>query len=44
MAHQKGLTDARVTVELPGGSLIVEVTDEGVWIDGPAVAVFSGSI
>ncbi len=44
VAHQKGLTDAKVTVELPGGALIVEVAEDGVWIDGPAVAVFGGTI
>jgi len=44
VAYQKGLTDARVTVELPGGPLVVEVAEDGVWIEGPAETVFSGSI
>ncbi|MCJ7725828.1 MAG: diaminopimelate epimerase [Acidimicrobiia bacterium] len=44
VANAKGLTDAVVTVELPGGTLIVEVAEDGVWIDGPTEAVFSGSV
>ena len=44
VAHAKGLTDAVVTVELPGGPRIVEVADDGVWIDGPTEAVFKGTI
>jgi len=44
VAHRDGLADARVTVELPGGPLIVEVTPEGVWIEGPAEGAFSGSL
>ena len=44
LAHRKGLTDARVTVELPGGPLIVEVAGDGVWIEGPAETVFRGSL
>lgn len=44
VAHRNGLTDARVTVELPGGPLIVEVAEDGVWIEGPAEVVFSGSL
>ena len=44
VAHRNGLTDARVTVELPGGPLVVEVGDDGVWIEGPAETVFTGSI
>ena len=44
VAHQKGLTDAKVTVELPGGSLIVELAEDGVWIEGPTEMVFSGSV
>jgi diaminopimelate epimerase len=44
VAHRAGLTDARVTVDLPGGPLVVEVAEDGVWIEGPAEAVFSGSI
>jgi len=44
VAHQKGLADSTVTVELPGGPLIVEVAEDGVWIDGPTEEVFSGSV
>jgi len=44
VAHRQGLTDSRVTVELPGGPLIVEVAEDGVWIEGPAETVFRGSL
>lgn len=44
VAHGKGLTDARVTVMLPGGPLEVEVVDGEVWIEGPARTVFTGSL
>jgi diaminopimelate epimerase len=44
VAHRDGRTDARVTVELPGGPLVVEVAEDGVWIEGPAEAVFAGSL
>lgn len=40
------LLDSRVAVDLPGGELIVEWNggDEPVWMTGPAVTVFEGSI
>jgi diaminopimelate epimerase len=44
VAHREGLTDARVTVELPGGPLTVEITEDGVWIEGPAETAFRGSL
>ena len=42
----RGLLDPRVTVRLPGGELTVAWQGEGepVWMIGPAVAVFEGSI
>jgi diaminopimelate epimerase len=44
VAHREGLTDPRVTVELPGGPLVVEVAEDGVWIEGPAEYSFRGSL
>lgn len=43
IAHRRGLTEAAATVHLLGGDLEVDVTDEGVWIEGPAEVVFSGT-
>ncbi|KAB7622708.1 diaminopimelate epimerase [Alkalilimnicola sp. S0819] len=42
----QGLLDQRVTVELPGGPLLIEWAGEGepVWMTGPAVTVFEGRI
>ncbi|MBM3696729.1 MAG: diaminopimelate epimerase [Actinobacteria bacterium] len=44
LAHRRGLTGPRVTVMLPGGPLEVEVEGARVWIEGPARAVFRGSM
>jgi diaminopimelate epimerase len=41
-AHREGLTRPAVTVELPGGPLAVEVTEDGVWIEGPAEYAYRG--
>ncbi len=43
-AHEAGDVARRVVVELPGGELVVELTDEGAWIEGPANVVFTGTI
>ncbi|HDH25062.1 MAG TPA: diaminopimelate epimerase [Actinobacteria bacterium] len=42
-AHSRGDVDARVTVSLPGGDLVIEVDGDSVWMEGPAVSVFSGT-
>nr|MBA2338370.1 diaminopimelate epimerase [Acidimicrobiia bacterium] len=34
----------RVTVELPGGELLVELDGNQAWIEGPAEIVFTGVI
>jgi diaminopimelate epimerase len=33
-----------VTVELPGGELLIEFDDAGAWMTGPASIVFRGSV
>jgi diaminopimelate epimerase len=45
-ARQQGLVDDTVNVELQGGSLQIRWEGEGepVWMTGPAVHVFEGSI
>jgi len=42
----RGLLDERVRVRLPGGDLVITWTAEGepVWMTGPAVHVFEGTI
>ncbi len=44
VAHRKGLVDDRVTVQLPGGALEVAISEDGVWIEGPANYVYRGEI
>ena len=44
VAHRRGLTDAAVTVDLPGGELLVEIVEGAAWITGPARVVFEGSL
>ncbi len=44
VAHRKGLTGPKVTVNLPGGPLQVEVAADGIWIEGPAEYAFSGTL
>ncbi|MCL2438105.1 MAG: diaminopimelate epimerase [Coriobacteriia bacterium] len=44
-AHQKGFCDDRVTLELLGGSLTIEIApDNRVFMTGPAEEVFTGRI
>ncbi len=44
VAHHQGHTKSRVSVALPGGDLIVELDDDGAWLDGPANEVFVGQL
>ncbi len=44
LAHEKGLVGSTVAMELRGGVLLVDLADEGAWIEGPATTVFSGEI
>ena len=43
-AHRRGLTDARVDIELDGGVLHIELADDGVWMAGPTAHVFDGEL
>jgi len=43
-ARRRGLVEDVITVMLPGGALRVEITGGEAWIEGPARAVFSGTI
>ena len=45
VAQRRGLADARVTVSLPGGDLVVECDEKGhLLMSGPATIAFTGSI
>jgi diaminopimelate epimerase len=46
VGRRRGLLDAEVRVDLPGGTATVawEGTGRPIWLTGPAVTVFSGSI
>jgi diaminopimelate epimerase len=43
-AYRSGRTGPSVTVLLPGGEMAVEMIDGIAWIEGPATAVFRGSL
>lgn len=44
VALQRGWVGPATDIQLPGGSLTVELTEGIAWIQGPAVLVFSGTI
>lgn len=51
VGHQQGLLDETVSVDLPGGALLIRWAGAGnsqserpVWMTGPAVSVFEGKI
>ena len=39
-AHQRGLTDAKVRMEVDGGWLTLDWREDGVWMTGPVAHVF----
>lgn len=43
-AVRRGLTDRRVTVEVPGGELVIDWRADGVWMEGPTAHVCDGVI
>jgi len=42
VANKLGFVDKKVIVEIPGGTLIIELTEKGVYMTGPAVTSFIG--
>lgn len=46
VGRKQGLLDETVTVDLPGGTLLIRLAEEGgpLWMTGPAVLVFEGKI
>lgn len=43
-AARRGLTGRVVTIELDGGTLQIDWREDGVWMTGPTMHVFSGSL
>ncbi len=43
-AARRGLTGRRVTVTVPGGVLMIDWREDGVWMEGPTAHVFSGML
>lgn len=43
-AARRGLTGRKVTITLDGGTLQVDWRDDGVWMTGPTMHVFSGTL
>jgi diaminopimelate epimerase len=43
-AARRGLTGRRVTIELDGGTLLIDWREDGVWMTGPTTHVFSGTL
>lgn len=41
-AARRGLTGRRVTVHLPGGELVIDWREDGVWMEGPTAHVADG--
>ncbi|MDO5631641.1 MAG: diaminopimelate epimerase [Paracoccus sp. (in: a-proteobacteria)] len=43
-AARRGLTGRRVTVNVPGGRLLIDWREDGVWMEGPTAEVFRGTL
>lgn len=43
-AHRRGLTGKCVSIELDGGTLVLDWRDDGVWMTGPTAQVFEGTL
>jgi diaminopimelate epimerase len=41
-AHLRGLTGRQVTLDLDGGTLVIDWREDGVWMTGPVAHVFDG--
>ena len=42
ISHLKGYTNKKVNVSVPGGQLIIEIKDDGVFMTGPAERICTG--
>jgi diaminopimelate epimerase len=42
VANKLGLVANKVAVEIPGGTLFIEITERGIYMTGPAVTSFQG--
>ncbi len=43
-AARRGLTGRKVRIDLDGGTLLIDWRDDGVWMTGPSMHVFSGHL
>lgn len=43
-AARRGLTGRKVQIDLDGGTLHIDWREDGVWMTGPTVHVFSGTL
>ncbi|MDW4498243.1 diaminopimelate epimerase [Sulfitobacter sp. D35] len=43
-AARRGLTGRKVQIDLDGGTLVVDWREDGVWMTGPTMHVFSGTL
>ncbi len=43
-AARRGLTGRHVTIDLDGGTLVIDWRDDGVWMTGPTRHVFDGTL
>lgn len=43
-AARRGLTARKVTIELDGGTMQIDWRDDGVWMTGPTMHVFTGNL
>lgn len=41
-SERRGLTGRRVTVEVPGGEMLIDWREDGVWMEGATAIVFHG--
>lgn len=43
-AHLRGMTGRQVSLDLDGGTLLIDWRDDGVWMTGPTAHVFDGQL
>ena len=42
VAYKLGLVDSKINVKMPGGNLLIEIADNGLYMTGPVEKVFEG--